>query len=815
MSMQTVRFPDSRHVHHDAPDATRRLLYTSQRAESLLSGTAAEHLARPSSFSLKRQNQEQPTMPVRSSSPYVFERPPAAAGDLIRRFRPSNTQHSRLSTSSHLSRSHPLSSSPAPNDDDPHIHAHETNGQFLPYPSPLSGSVQTGHDRTNELLVVGNSIPLKSRKSLHQRLGGGADRAEAKDDTRTTGASGRRRVSHLEDPERIATPRSGSVTSSYGRAGQDEDISSIMMRGATDLRNVKHENDEQRREITFLQSQLQTAKEEKEEVLQRLKAVKASAKQGLESTSKSLDGVRVALDDLKAQSNEIFAFATQAKPALPDVQELRTTVQETVKALEPLFNENGSLYKVEETKALLNELQLESVKSHQVADLLRERLQSLGSDLVEAKTRISELEDLQSADRKSLRLSNSSLTDATSTIADLVSKLSTKQTELQNIVIEAREFEIRLENTQDEVSKLKATIATKDTHLEKMAGVQTQNTTLSTLLHEREARIAELGSVEERLDAAISLSNEHCSRIRVLEAQIVAKDDNAAELTDRNAESERKLQDQQSEIQRITQELHSARSREEAVGKELSRAIDEHESLKQQVQSINNTLDETKRELEGRVEAYHQANAKCQVLEDRIEGQLVSVRISKDAVESLQDRLTECEARYARDLEATTGKMSSQIAVLAEQKSVLDAKVTDLEVAMRVAHESGTALKAEYEDKLTRQEEAHRLQLELGQHRIEDAQRALEDTRSTIKSLEEQASVSRDDITALRNELREAKLPSPAHKEAIDALTSQTSALRQENTELVLRARSIDARYRTGDLACSQYGRLSSLTNQY
>lgn len=42
----------------------------------------------------------------------------------------------------------------------------------------------------------------------------------------------------------------------------------------------------QRREIAFLKSQLEAVKGEKEEVSQRLNAVKRAAKQGLESTSK-------------------------------------------------------------------------------------------------------------------------------------------------------------------------------------------------------------------------------------------------------------------------------------------------------------------------------------------------------------------------------------------------------------------------------------------------------------------------------------------------------------------------------------------------
>jgi hypothetical protein len=43
-----------------------------------------------------------------------------------------------------------------------------------------------------------------------------------------------------------------------------------------------------------------------------------------------LDDVRVVINTLKAQSEESFAFAAQTKAALPDIQELRSTVMEAI-----------------------------------------------------------------------------------------------------------------------------------------------------------------------------------------------------------------------------------------------------------------------------------------------------------------------------------------------------------------------------------------------------------------------------------------------------------------------------------------------------
>ena len=109
-------------------------------------------------------------------------------------------------------------------------------------------------------------------------------------------------------------------------------------------------------------------------------------------------------------------------------------------------------------------------------------------------------------------------------------------------------------------------------------------------------------------------------------------------------------------------------------------------------------------------------------------------------------------------------------------------------------------MKAEFGDRVAQQEAAYRIQLELVEKRIGDIQAALEDARATVKGQEEQLLIGKQEMVVLRKELQEARLPDPVHKETVDALTAQCTALRQENTELVLRSRTIDSRYRTGDL---------------
>ena len=50
-----------------------------------------------------------------------------------------------------------------------------------------------------------------------------------------------------------------------------------------------------------------------------------------ERGSHSLDGMRASLDMFKAQSEESFAFIAQAKAALPTVEDLRVTIDDSLK----------------------------------------------------------------------------------------------------------------------------------------------------------------------------------------------------------------------------------------------------------------------------------------------------------------------------------------------------------------------------------------------------------------------------------------------------------------------------------------------------
>lgn len=93
---------------------------------------------------------------------------------------------------------------------------------------------------------------------------------------------------------------------------------------------------------------MESMRKEKEELSQRLKNVKDSAKQGLQTSSKrcaspflasanrltwiyaSLEALRQTMQGLKNQSESSFAFVSDARSSLADVQTLRTTISTSI-----------------------------------------------------------------------------------------------------------------------------------------------------------------------------------------------------------------------------------------------------------------------------------------------------------------------------------------------------------------------------------------------------------------------------------------------------------------------------------------------------
>ncbi|KAH9938195.1 uncharacterized protein B0H18DRAFT_1112374 [Fomitopsis serialis] len=588
--------------------------------------------------------------------------------------------------------------------------------------------------------------------------------------------------------------RSASVVSSMvGR--QDEDISSIMMRGATDLRNAKYAIEEQRREIAFLQSQLDNVKGEKEEALKRLQSVKDAAKQSLEKSSKSLSNLEDVMNELKIRSQSSFEVVAKAQSTLPDIQEMRETVSEAMRSIEPFLDEDGIPVKSSETRQLVDTLQLECQKSQEVTDMLRDKLSCVGAELVDARNRVTGLENAQVMDRAALQESSRS-----EQLTDLAEAMKKQQQELYDILSIAAEADAKLCASNERISELTVVLEAKDSELGELRMVKHHNDSLVHQISEMEAKIESLERIAEEVDGIRKLISEKDLCINTLEVSLKSRGELAEELRSRLVDLESRMANDNEKIRELTGELREYKARETAAVKEAECRNLELQQTLQRSATVEEALDAVKKESDLRNEKLHDANTRCQILEERFEEQSITLTVTREHNGDLQERLITSEATHARAFESATGDLKCEIALLKEQNAQLQNIASQLDLKIKGQEGELSVMAKDYEERLKKQEELHRSREDAEEKRASRAEYDLAASRVMVQSLQEKLDLTTTEAQSIRERLNEALLPDPTLTMEVTALKLHIQNLEAERHKHLERAKTIDIRYKRGDL---------------
>ncbi|KAH9951625.1 hypothetical protein B0H21DRAFT_684427 [Amylocystis lapponica] len=514
----------------------------------------------------------------------------------------------------------------------------------------------------------------------------------------------------------------------------------------------------------------------------------------------SLSGLQSLLTDLKAQSQTSFASVDQARKSMPDVEELRDTIAVALKSMEPLLDEDKQHTRASDIKSLVKDLELQCTRSGQVADILRDRLQSVGAELLDAKSRIVELEGAQAADRAALCSSTRDVTNATQKVTELAECLKQQQGELYDVLSAAADAETKLAASTERTTQLEHLVDEKQAELETLRHVQQDNLKLQNVIEDRDMRLVSFEAVKLDLTAVQSELNDRDGTIRALQATLIAKEENIVELKTRITQAESTVQDSSEMIHKLRDDLRICEARELAALKENEHSIFDNRTLQEKVESQISQLDAVRREVESRGERLHQANARCQTLEERFDDQSVTLRIMRESNGDLQERLIAAETAHAQTLQSSTGKLHCEIALLQEQKSHLQLQVDKAEADNKRKEDTAEALKTEYEDKLVRQDAKFTSRLDTEEKRAGRVQHDLDVSRAQIQELQEKIFAGVSEIQDLRDKWKEAKSLTTLRQAEVDTLKSQIQVLETAREQSLQRVKTIDVRYRTGDL---------------
>ncbi|KAI0327140.1 hypothetical protein GY45DRAFT_1355911 [Cubamyces sp. BRFM 1775] len=662
--------------------------------------------------------------------------------------------------------------------------------------------VQGSHARQR---TMENFSQIRPRKSLHQRLNlSESDSAHMpqpqKKEDNQAGLSAFE-VPHLRRPD-IAPyvhSRSASVLSSvHGR--QEDDISSIMMRGATDLRNAKFEVEEQRREIALLQSQVESARNEKDEVYQRLKAVKDAAQRSLHTTSESLEAMRLTVAELKCQSETSFAIVNDARSSLADVQKLRDEVAASIQSIAPHMEGGDEWTRAKEMRTIISSLEMECSNGQQVSDLLRDRLQSIGAELLEAKARVTELEAAQVEDRATLGRANEAIARSAEEVVSLAGCLKTQRIELYETLSIAAESEARFEAAGNRIAELQAVLKTKDEDLRKLEAFRDETERLRGVIETKDSRITQLEGVQTEISDMKALVGKRDVQIAKLDASNASIAAEAAEKSARLHQVEDDLGSMRSTIESLKEDLAASKSREEVATVKLQVLHDDKRAISEQLAELQNLLTSAHEDLQTRSGKLQEADARYQALEDRFEDQSVTLRITREAVGDAQDRLHTAETSHVKQLAEATGRLELEIATLKEQRLASQNIADAAEKALERQQAALNVLQEEHAARIKESDIAHAALLAAKEEQIQQLEGDLASSQVRTSAYEITAARLEDEMRELRNRLTDAQKPSPEAEAELRSLRTRVAALEAEDMKNTLRAKTIESRYRTGDL---------------
>ncbi|KAI0771580.1 hypothetical protein BD413DRAFT_475623 [Trametes elegans] len=515
------------------------------------------------------------------------------------------------------------------------------------------------------------------------------------------------------------------------------------------------------------------------------------------SSNPSLEGFRSTLNELKAQSDTAFGTLTDARSSLANVQELRTIVSSSIQDIQPYVDGGEESLKWKATKDTLHSLQSECFQSQQVADLLRDRLQSLGGELIDAKNRVVELETAQAEDRAAICRGNATIARTAEELSALVAYANKQRGELYDALSAAADYEGKLNSASSRINDMQGLLQRKEEEMQVLTGVQRDLVKLQDRIAEQNVYIAKLEGVK--------------NEVAVMQTAIGDRDARIAELTVVSASHERDLRglaDQLAEMtmsaQSLKEDLGASKAREEAMTLENQRICDEQKTVVERVRDLEVILARVRQDLDTRSERYYflydGSDIAVQALEERFEDQSVTLRITRESAGDIQERLLSAETSHAKELAEVDAKYKQEIAVLHEQKLGLQTAVNVLETALKGQEAAIKALQDDNTNRLTELNAAHAQRLEQEGKHLQRLTDDLTDSRARIVASETRAARLDEDVRDLYRQLKEAQLPSPEVDAEMRSLRSEVTRLEGAEMQNILRTKTIESRYRTGDL---------------
>ncbi|KAN0131470.1 hypothetical protein V8E53_010847 [Lactarius tabidus] len=595
-----------------------------------------------------------------------------------------------------------------------------------------------------------------------------------------------------------------SVTIKVEEGGED-DIPVSIRKSFRELRSVKDELESQRSENERLRAELEVSQKTVADTLTRLDNAKQMTKKSIKSTSNELAELHAGLVSLKAQSNDSFAFAAQARSALPEINDLRGTIEDSLQKFQHLAED---LAKFAETKEVIRDLELERVNARKANDFLRDKLTDFASQHADVMERLQNAERVHASQTNTLHVALDDLHNTNLLVTARTDKLEVTQKELSDALIacaladeNAAQLERRVEQLALDVEE-KALIT---------ATLQRQNAESQALLKDKERSVGPLLSLKDEVLKIVSCSNDQRSELATLRRTLEEQLQTIGKLNGRchSLEHEigvrkQELVNQMGENVTLRAEREASHEREKALNRTIERLGAEISSWEARSKTLQDEIQVSTEECKRGQDRMVELQMRCQTLQVRFEDQSASLKLARENHGDIQERLITAETAFAVKLDAETGKLRQEVLVLQERNGILQRSVDECRRQLENQQESSMVTRNEYEKKLKDERDSSHTHIQALQGRMLQADHEKTQAIREAEDLRNSLATAQSELLISREQAQNVQASRSAWDAQVKELSTQNHVLQAEKVGLLERNQNISTRYETNELSAEE-----------
>ncbi|KAG1816519.1 uncharacterized protein BJ212DRAFT_1480954 [Suillus subaureus] len=575
------------------------------------------------------------------------------------------------------------------------------------------------------------------------------------------------------------------------------------------------------RQNTELSRQASDASHQNSELSRRIAQLKSTTKEAIDKANMSCVELRDSYEALRIRFQASSTLVNDARKTMESLEELRDAART---GLQVFLDDTGHLPSVGQTRTVVNELQAELTRTQQVADLLREKLQNMGSELIDARARVAELEEHFWNDRKLIASTTSDLERTSGRVVDMAEYLKLQKHEIIDALSGLAQAEDRLAHSQSRLQEREAMVHSMRQEMESM---RQEISKFEEAMNDRKAQTRILQNtvtfqeqhmkdLEGRLQKAeAELVHAH-NRSQDLESRLEVSKDLEKTLVQQNARLTSESESIGERLQIAEVGLVDIRNTERELSAQSARLVSERDTLLDKLETSHAQLADAKREMESYHERFAETRTSLKVLQERYDDQSVTLRLTKESVGEVQDRLQSTNDTILA-LNGNLAETINRASVVEERERSLQRRLDEATVTIAAERDLVGSLRKELLDcqiDLSRQQGIQQATEQIAEQRARDAERRIKELNSKTDSQRGELGEKQQVISELTQRLAIAETPSDLHEQELLVLKTRIRELEQSETQLLQRSTNITVRHKQNDLNDNEWTLVQNLAQK-